>query len=111
MFHPTLHSVDPPEEARKVSKALFGSRYRLEVAAAVAAWNTELLYAREVARALGLSDNLVQIELRRFEAGGLLFRLDRVAGQQQQYFQRLDSDYWDLCVRLLRQLSADRGAG
>jgi predicted ArsR family transcriptional regulator len=93
------------EELRNVSKALFGSRYRLEAARAVAG-GSDVLYAREIAQQLGVGDNQAQLELRHFEAAGLLERLDRVPGQRQQYYRRRASDFWALAEALHDELVA-----
>jgi hypothetical protein len=91
------------DEVRKISKALFGSRYRLEAANAVAVGG-DVLYAREIAQRVGVGDNQAQLELRHFQTAGLLFRLDRVVGQRQQYYQRRDSEFWALARGLHDEL-------
>jgi hypothetical protein len=91
------------DEVRRISKALFGSRYRLEAAHAVAVGG-DVLYAREIAQRIGVGDNQAQLELRHFETAGLLFRLDRVVGQRQQYYQRQDSEFWALAQVLHDEL-------
>jgi predicted component of type VI protein secretion system len=93
------------DEIRAVSKALFGSRYRLEAANAVATGG-DVLYAREIAQRLAVGDNQAQLELRHFEGAGLLLRLDRVAGQRQQYYQRRDSEFWRLARALYDEVVA-----
>jgi transposase len=102
-----LHHSDGTEiEAiRAVSKALFGSRYRLEAANAVATGG-DVLYAREIAQRLGVGDSQAQLELRHFETAGLLIRLDRVLGQRQQYYRRRESEFWALAKALHEELAA-----
>ncbi len=90
------------EEVRRVSKTLFGSRYRLEAANAVAD-GAAVIYARELANRLGVGDNQAQLELKHFESAALLERLDRVAGQRQQYYRRRESQFWDLAAALYRE--------
>src|SRR4051812_48724415 len=91
------------EDVRRASKSLFGSRYRLEAARAVAE-SADVLYARELAQQLGLADNQAHSELRHFESAGLLQRLERVPGQRQQYYQRRPSAFWRLAADLMREL-------
>ncbi len=86
----------------------------MEAGEAIAA-GSEILYARELAHRLGVGDNQAQLELRHFEAAGLLERLDRVVGQRQQYYRRADSQFLPLVERLHREivdevrLGANRG--
>jgi hypothetical protein len=94
------------QERRRISKVLLGSRYRLEVAVAIAEADPGIVHVRQVAADLGLTDNLVKLEFRHFEEGGVLLRLDRPQGEQRQYFERMPSTYWEL-VRLLAE-EADR---
>jgi hypothetical protein len=94
-------------EVRRVSKALFGSWYRLEAGYTVAV-GPAVLYARELAHRLGVGDNQAQGELRHFENAGFLERLDRVEGQRQQYYRRLDSPFWGFCQQLFEEIRAAR---
>jgi predicted transcriptional regulator len=89
-------------EVRRISKLLLGSRYRLEVAAAIAGADPGVVHVREVAADLGLTDNLVRLEFQHFEEAGVLLRLERPQGQQRQYFERMPSAYWEL-VRVLAE--------
>jgi hypothetical protein len=86
-----------------VSKALFGSRYRLEAAVAVSLGG-DVLFARELAELMKVGDNQAQLELRHFESAGLLERLERLPGQRQQYYQRRPSKFWSLAQTLLVEL-------
>lgn len=102
--HYTIGAVNR-EGIRSRSKAMFGNKYRLEVAAAVGD-SGGVLYARDIARILGVSDNLVFAVLKQFEEAGMLQDLGRVEGQQQHYYARADSFFWDACSRLLVELVA-----
>ncbi len=102
-----------PDQVRERSKILLGSLYRLEVAAAIAEANPGVVHTRGLADQLGLSDNLVRAEILHFEKAGLLLRLPRPKGQQQQDFERMPSVYWQMSLMLLdelRQKSASAGS-
>lgn len=86
-----------------MSKALFGSRYRLEAACAVARGG-DVLFAREIAQELAIGDNQAQLEIRHFAEGGLMEKLDRVPGQRQQYYRRLPSPFWELALAFSEDL-------
>ena len=94
---------NPHDCPRAVSKALFGSRYRLETACAIARGG-DVLFAREIAQALTIGDNQAQLELRHFADGGILEKLARVPGQRQQYYRRLPSPFWELALALNEDL-------
>jgi hypothetical protein len=114
MFHESfytllLYSNHPKglmsqQAARRISKLLLGSRYRLEVASAIAQADPGVVHVHEVAAGLGLTDNLVRLEFEHFEEAGVLFRLDRPQGQQRQYFERMPSAYWQLVRALLNDV-------
>jgi predicted transcriptional regulator len=84
----------PFMDARETSKLLYGSAYRLEVAAAIA--TREVFSCRELARDLGVTDSLVRPELEKFEKAGLLERMPRT--ERIQYFMRRDNNYWKFCT-------------
>lgn len=88
---------------REVSQALFGSSHRLEVAVAIARQDPGVFYARQIAVALALPDNVVGNEIRHLEKAGLLDRLPRVRGQNAHYLQRVESPVWNLMEELLQQ--------
>jgi len=91
---------------RRISKALFGNGYALEIAAAIASWQSPTVHARELARELAVPDNLVHPVLRRLVEAGILVRLPRPRGQQYQEFERMPSLYWELCRQLFEEVSA-----
>jgi len=93
--------------AREVSKILLGSSYRLEVAVAVAQAEPGVVHLRGLASQLELVDSLVRVELGHFERAGLLMRLPKPKGQQQQDYERLPSAFWDLSRALLAELRAE----
>jgi predicted signal transduction protein with EAL and GGDEF domain len=92
------------EEVRKLSKRLFGNRYRLEVAAAIADAEPSVVYARALAEQLQAPANLVGEELHTLADVGLLVLLPRPRGQQQQEFERMPSSYWQLARDFVAEL-------
>jgi hypothetical protein len=93
-------------DLRRLSKAMFGNSYRLEIAAAIAAAPTELVHAHELSAALVIPSNLVSKQLKDFVAAGVLDDVDQIEGQRYRYFRRLHSPYWTLCWDLLGALRA-----
>ena len=65
------------EAVRRTSKLLFGSKHRLEIAAAVAAAPDDRVYGRAIATSTGVADNQVWSELRRMEDANLLYAFQR----------------------------------
>lgn len=84
------------EAVRRTSKLLFGSKHRLEIAAAVAAAPDDRIYGRAIATSTGVADNQVWSELRRMEDADLLVRLPKADNQPQVLFRRVPSAFWDL---------------
>lgn len=87
------------ESLRDFSKAVFGNRRFLEVAAAVA--EEKVFYVRAVAERLGFTDNLVQASVRRLEQGGLIRRLGKVKGQAAIYYELVEHEFWNLIRKLV----------
>jgi len=92
------------DQVRERSKILLGSLYRLEVAAAIANADPGVVHIRGLADQLRLSDGLVRAEMLHFEKAGLLLRLPRPKGQQQQDFERMPSIFWRMSQILLDEL-------
>lgn len=90
-----------PVSIASTSKLLFGSKYRLPIAAAVASAPEDRIFVRAIARGLGIADNLVANEMRRMEEAGLLLQAPREAGQPIVYFRRVPSPYWDCATGLM----------
>lgn len=88
-------------EARRLSKALFGNVYRLEIAAAVGSAKTEIVTAKDLATDLGVPPNLVGKQLKDFVTAGVMADVPKVEGQRSRYFRRLDNPYWNLAAQLL----------
>ncbi len=91
-------------EVRKVSKALLGNAYLLEVSVAISGVSDGLFYARELAQRLHLTDNLVTPALKRLENGGLLKRRPKTGNYQE--FERVPSVFWRLSQDLLDELTS-----
>jgi hypothetical protein len=92
--------IDSVEITRLTSKALLGSRHRLEVAYVVAVSREPVIYARALAIALAqvgiaTADNKVSGELRHFAAAGVMRELPRSSQSQPVYFERLPHPFWD----------------
>ena len=91
-------------EVQRISKVLFGNQDRLIVAAAVAEAEPGSIYARSLAKEIGISDNRVSPQLHHLEAAGLLTRLPKLGGGPTVHYERRESTFWDLCIALCREL-------
>lgn len=94
-------------EIRDLSKALFGHRYRLEVAARIATWGDRDLSVRLLAEEMASDDSpLARIEPRvrdnfsAFVAAGLLERGDPVGYPSRVLYRVQSSAYWDAARRM-----------
>lgn len=92
------------EAVRRISRALLGNGYALEISVAIATSTVPTVHARELARRLGIPDNLCASVLKRFVEAGILLRMERPRGQQQQEYERMPSSYWELCRGLLEDI-------
>jgi hypothetical protein len=93
------------EAVRRTSKLLFGSKHRLEIAAAVAAAPDDRIYGRAIATSTGVADNQVWSELRRMEDADLLVRLPKADNQPQVLFRRVPSAFWDLAWEMVGEFA------
>ena len=84
-----------------MSKVPFGNSHRVEIAAAVGQAISELVTAHELARALGISDNLVGAQLKSFVLSGIMDDVPGVEGQRSRYFRRLEDPSWDVSLRMI----------
>jgi hypothetical protein len=94
-----------------MSKALFGNCHRVEIAAAVGRATTELVTAHDIAIELGISDNLVGIQLKSFVLTGVMDDFPGVEGQRSRYFRRLENPYWDVAQNMLNHWRIQVAAG
>jgi transcription initiation factor IIE alpha subunit len=92
-------------KVRATSRELFGSAHRLEVAAAIAEARRRPVYSRQISEQIGANQNQVGEVLRHFENAHLLKRLPSRRGREPQKFQPVQSDYWTLCRRVLKELT------
>lgn len=92
------------ESIRAFSKATFGNKYRLELAAAIASAEPPVVSATQLSEAIGVPPNMVREDLVKFADVALLIRLPRPRGQSLQEFQRVESGYWDNALELLSYL-------
>jgi hypothetical protein len=92
-------------EVERISRLLFGSKYRLPVAAAVAGAPEGGLYTRAIAKSLAIPDNLVAGELRRMEEAGLLVESPDPASTRTLY-TRVPSIYWESAIDLVADVSS-----
>jgi DNA-binding MarR family transcriptional regulator len=104
------HGSDDFARLQKLSRTLFGNQDRLVVAVAVASHASPLLFARELAAALRITDHRVAIQLKAFENAGLMIRLPRTKAERTQYVQRLDSCFWRMVVELSAEALAHQPA-
>ena len=93
---------------REASKALLGHSFRLEVAVAVARSRSGVVYARQLADQLVISDQRVRENLARFESVGLLELASEASGRRPKTYRRRPSVYWRLCAELDRELRSSR---
>ena len=91
------------EMLRRRVKLLFGNKYRLEVAAAIAR-GPEQFYQRELAESLGLTDPLVGANLERFVEALLITPLGPSRGGLPKFYERNASVFWQWSVDLLASL-------
>jgi DNA-binding MarR family transcriptional regulator len=77
---------------RRFSKAVLGNRHRLEIARAIAEETKGRVSARRLARELGLADSLVQPELKRLSALGLLRPLPKRGAEL--FYERRQFKFW-----------------
>ena len=92
------------KRVREVSRAVFGSAHRLEVAAAIADAKGKPVYSRQISERINAKPNQVGEVLRHFERGGLLQRLPTRGGRDPQRLQPSNSRFWALCQGYLSDL-------
>lgn len=98
--------MDGTSRIRMMSKQLFGNADRIEVAAAVAAANSEPLYSRALATDLNWPDNRVQKQLKQFQQAGLLSAVPQLGGERRVYYVRKESHFWEAAARLKAECEA-----
>lgn len=100
---------DDPDSAsrvRNLSAAVFGSKWRLEILAAIAEDAGGDVYARELAKRMlrasddAPADNQIRSVLTALAEVGLLRRLEGTGVPAPVYYQRLESPLWALATSL-----------
>lgn len=98
-------------EIRDLSKALYGHRYRLEVAARIAAWGNRDLSVRGLAAEMARDDlPRARIEPRvrdnfsAFAAAGLLERGAPEGYPSQVFYAVRPSAYWEAALQMWREV-------
>jgi predicted transcriptional regulator len=86
-------------------KNLYGNRYRLEVAVAVARAE-DPFYLHEIAKATGVEDSPVRSILRDMVDAGLLRPIAGRRGGPQYYERTAPSEYWKAAEAMLAELVA-----
>ena len=92
------------KRVRGISRELFGSAHRLEVAAAIAEARQTPVYSLQLSQQINAKPNQVGEVLRHFERADLLKRLPSRGGREPQKFEPVKSPYWALCRRVLEDL-------
>jgi DNA-binding transcriptional ArsR family regulator len=87
---------------RALSKELLGNKYRLEIAAEIAA-SDDPVHAQGLADATGVRYPRVQEELKRLRAAGILAERSDPGSNIVQY-KTHPSVYWDMCRQLRDEL-------
>lgn len=90
--------ADDPLGAR--SKALFGNRHMLVVAATIADLGPEVR-ARQLEQSVGLPPSTVHRSLATLSSARLLIRVPRAPGEREQSYSRVQHPFWD-AARTLR---------
>jgi hypothetical protein len=90
-------------DASELSKAVFGNKHMLTVAAMIAA-GPSVTTQREIARETGLPDSTVRLVVLRLVDAGALHALPR--SSSSQYFERSTSPIWDFATAL-RSVAAE----
>jgi hypothetical protein len=88
------HEQPSDADVARVSKLLFGNRWRLAVAAHIADDATGRLSVRAVARELGCADSVVLPLMRSFKEAGLLDGPTRDVNELR--YTRLPHAFWEL---------------
>ena len=81
------------------SKALFGNRHLLAMAAQIAVGDQELV-PRDLEAGLGLPPSTVHRSLAALATAGLMIRLPRGRGEREQRYRRLEHSFWQAAREL-----------
>ncbi len=111
----TVYRVVEPgsERLKELSKSFFGNRHQLEVACAIAEWESDFFTVTTVSRRTGVIHNLVSKIFAKFLKAEVITLVPKIEGSTSIYFARNESDFWSACtlirdsVALKRELPAD----
>jgi DNA-binding MarR family transcriptional regulator len=81
------------------SKALFGNRHLLAMAAQIAVGDQEFV-PRDLETGLGLPPSTVHRSLAALATAGLMIRLPRGRGEREQRYRRLEHSFWQAAREL-----------
>jgi hypothetical protein len=102
-----MSEIPQEDLVRARSKRLFGSAYRLEVAAAIGEADPGVVDVPSVTAAIGLPVErytVIRLELENLARAGLVMRLPRPRGQRIQEYERLPSQYWAAARTVLEEV-------
>ena len=91
------------QRLRERSKAVFGNRDRLEVAAVIAESEDGLVNATDIAASLGLANPRVRAQLLAFTEAELLS--PDSGADVKRWYVRKDSPLWQACLDLVEEWS------
>lgn len=97
--------MSPLQELRELSDALVGRMYRLEIGAAIADADGDVISIREISESTGIFYQRVQEDIQRLVACGLLTHTDTRDGTK--YFKPRPTAYWRLCRAVAEEVRAE----
>jgi hypothetical protein len=96
------------DSRRKVSHAVFGNAYVLEVGAAIAHWPKESFTQQDIAQALAADKGVVRTAFMRLASSALIEHLPK-DGPKHPY-QKVGSVMWEAFLAFERELGGDSQA-
>ena len=81
---------------RPASKAVFASKYGLEIILAIA--QNERVYQTQLGHLSGCQKNQVGLFMKRMEDGGLIEPVESEEGQARHYYRRCPSPLWSFAT-------------
>lgn len=97
-----------PDRVKELSKSFFGNRHQLEVACAIAEWESDFFTATTVSRRTGVIHNLVSKIFVKFLNAEVITMVPKVDGSTSIHYSRNDSDFWGACLLIRDSLSLKR---
>lgn len=93
------------DRLKELSKSFFGNRHQLEVACAIAEWESDFFTVTTVSRRTGVIHNLVSKIFAKFLRAGVITLVPRIEGSTSIHYSRNESEFWSACV-LIRDFVA-----